>query len=143
MLPEAGNKNVITDVIGNPGNILTDETGAKKIIDFVPATEKRMRDSILATGPRATQLRKRNKIVLSPKQRLSTLAEMHDPAKMQEYLDAVMGDQALMRKMQNPRILREGLAAQLSDQWGVAVQPSDVGSFGLRRADALRTLRGL
>ena len=142
-IPEAGAKNVVTDVLGNPGNILRDASGNEKIIDFIPTSAERMRDSILATGPRASQLRKRNKIVLTPKQQISTLADMNNPDRMAEAQQAIAADQNLMKQLLDPRIQREGQAAQLSDQWGVAVQPSDIGPLGLRRANKLRTLRGL
>ena len=142
-IPEAGAKNVVTDVIGNPGNILRDAAGNEKIIDFVPTTHERMRSSILASGPRANQLRKRNRIALTPKQQLTTLSDLNDPARVQEAQAAIVADTRLMQQLQNPRIAREAQAAQLSDQWGVAVQPSDIGPTGLRRANMLRTLRGL
>lgn len=142
-IPEAGAKNVVTDVVGNPGNILRNAAGDEKIIDFVPTTSERMRSSILGSGPRAKRLQKRHQINLTPKQKLSTLADFDNPARMQEAQAAIMADSRLMRQLQDPRLQRESLAAQLSDQWGVAVQPSDIGPKGLRRADTLRTLRGL
>lgn len=142
--PELGRKNVLTDVVGNEGNTIRNLAGEEKIIDFIPATKERMRNALLGQGPRGKQVRKRHGINLSEDQTFNTMADFGNSARVQKVVEAIQGDSALMNKLQNPQVGREGQAALLSDQWGVPVQPRDVNPFfGLRRADALRTLRGL
>jgi hypothetical protein len=134
-----GNKKVLGDVIGIPGNTIITPEGVPKMIDVMPTTAERIQAFLSGTSPNLRRM-----------QRLVGLPEITEaPANMDqvlrrrgELMKMLESDPEKMRRMQ--ALASRAFPAQAADVFGATgVGATDVTPLGVRKASRRRALSGL